>query len=173
MSQPTGGPATCASCGAPDDGELVICRFCARAVSASAQQSAIPCPNQQCRTLCRWGKQNCTKCKAWLVVSCVFCGGISPHSVASCLSCNEAFAGAPQRKMQIEQQRQHRQNMQSAQVFGDLALGAAGIFGGVAIASAFDHHDTGSIFDSFDGSSTSDDFDGDMSGGAFGSSDDD
>jgi len=137
MSQPTGGAATCANCGAPDGGELVICRFCARAVSAEAQASAIPCPNPQCRALCRWGKQNCRECKTWLVVSCVFCGSLSPHNISNCLSCREAFAGAPERKAQIHAQHQHRQNMQNAQVWGGLAIGVLG----VAASSDFDFGD--------------------------------
>lgn len=135
MSQPTGGAATCAHCGAPDGGETVICRYCGHAVSAEAQAHAIPCPNPQCRTLSRWGKQSCKQCNAWLVVTCVFCGTLSPHHVGSCLSCREAFAGAPQRKAQMHAHQQHRQNMQDAQVWGNLALGALGVAAEVSSSS--------------------------------------
>ena len=96
MSQVSGpGPtASCAACGAPDDGEFVNCRYCKHAVSAEALARAIPCPNPACRIACRWGKQKCAACQAWIVVSCVFCGSISPHNISNCLCCNEAFAGA-------------------------------------------------------------------------------
>lgn len=124
---------TCANCGAPDSGDVVICKFCKQAVSAEAQKSAIPCPNPNCRTLCRWGRQHCPQCKSWIVVSCVFCGALSPHSVSNCLKCNEAFAGAPQRKAQMEQQRQHQQSMQQMNAFGNIASGfLGGMAGGVA-----------------------------------------
>ncbi|MFO0735298.1 MAG: hypothetical protein U0270_05435 [Labilithrix sp.] len=140
---------TCQSCGAPDAGDLVICKFCRQAVSAEALKSAIPCPNPNCgtpqhRTLCRWGKQHCPVCRSWIVVSCVFCGALSPHNISNCLQCHEAFAGAPQRKAQLEQQRQHQQNMQQMNTFGNIASGflggmAGGAIGG-AIGSGFGHH---------------------------------
>lgn len=171
MSEPNAGAALCANCGAPDGGELVLCRYCAQAVSAEAQASAIPCPNPQCRTLCRWGKQNCVKCKTWLVVSCVFCGSLSPHNVSNCLSCREAFAGAPQRKAQMEASRQQQQNMQNAQVWGNLAIGALGVAGGIAASSSWSSGSSdsgGGLFDSF----SSDDSGGGFSAGEAFSSDD-
>src|SRR5262245_30000774 len=122
MGQGPGGMApTCNNCGAPDSGELVICKFCRQAVSAEAARTAIPCPNPQCRTLCRWGRQKCPQCQAWVVVSCVFCGALSPHNLSNCLSCNEAFAGAAQRKAQGEYQRQHQQSMQDVGIWGNVA----------------------------------------------------
>ena len=161
-----GGPAapapTCASCGAPDGGELVLCRFCRQAVSAEAARTAIPCPNPQCRTLCRWGKQRCAQCQAWIVVSCVFCGAISPHNVSSCMRCNEAFAGAAQRKAQMEQQRAQAQSAQQASVWGGVAASFLGAAAGSALGGAFHSHDDGwSSYDS--GSSSSFDV-GDFSG---------
>lgn len=155
---PAGPPPTCANCGAPDQGELVICRYCKQAVSAEAARTAIPCPNPQCRTLCRWGKQKCAECQAWLVVSCVFCGAISPHNISSCLRCNEAFAGAAQRKAQMEQQRQHQQNMQDASVWGNVAASFLGAAAGVAVSHSWHSHDGCSSHDSCS-SSSSDAFD--------------
>src|SRR5688572_4641018 len=99
MSQNQGGAApTCMNCGAPDSGELVVCRFCRQAVSAEVARTAIPCPNHQCRVPNRWGKQKCVQCQSWIVVSCVFCGALSPHNMSNCMRCNEAFAGAAERK---------------------------------------------------------------------------
>jgi len=137
MTQESGGGAspTCAACGAPDNGELVMCRFCKQAVSAEALRSAIPCPNQACRTACRWGKQKCGACQAWLVVSCVFCGSLSPHNISNCLHCKEAFAGAPQRKAAMQQQQQHQQNMQAVGTWGHVAAA----FAGAAVGSAVSH----------------------------------
>lgn len=176
MSQPNGPTATCGSCGAPDDGELVNCKYCRRAVSADALAKAIPCPNPACRMACRWGKQKCGACQAWIVVSCVFCGAISPHNCSNCLRCNEAFAGAMQRKQQMQQQQQHQQNMQAVGTWGHVAAAFAGAAVGGAIAS----HGSGGYYYSSDDSDDSppssvDDYDtsnviddvGDIGGGFF------
>lgn len=175
-----GGPvaaAMCANCGAPDNGEAVICRFCQRPVSAEAQRTAIPCPNPQCKLLNRWGRQKCAQCQAWIVVSCVFCGAISPHHVSNCLRCNEAFAGAAQRKAAMQQQQQHQQNMQSAGVWGNVAASFLGAAAGVAVSSIGHSHsydgcsayDSCSAPDSIDTGDISDAFD---DGGGFDFSDD-
>jgi hypothetical protein len=152
--------ATCNACGAPDNGELVTCRYCRQAVSAEAQRTAIPCPNQNCKMLCRWGKQKCGQCQSWLVVSCVFCGSLSPHSISNCLQCNEAFAGAAQRKAAMQQQQQHHQNMQQANVWGNVAASFAGAAVGVAISNhGYRSYDSCSSYESndFDVSGVSDD----------------
>jgi hypothetical protein len=128
-----------------------VCKFCKQAVSAEAARTAIPCPNPQCRALCRWGKQRCGQCQAWIVVSCVFCGAISPHNLSNCLQCNEAFAGAPQRKAQMEQQVQHQQNMQNASVWGNVAASFLGAAAGSAITHSWHSHDD---FSSYDGDSS-------------------
>jgi hypothetical protein len=97
------------------------------------------------------------QCQAWLVVSCVFCGAISPHNISNCLRCNEAFAGAAQRKQQMEQHRMHQQNMQNAAVWGNVAASFLGAAAGVAVAHSWHSHDGCSSHDSC--SSSSDDFD--------------
>ncbi len=130
-----GTSASCAACGAPDDGEAVHCKYCRQAVSAEVLAKAIPCPNPACRSACRWGKQKCSACQAWIVVSCVFCGSISPHHISSCLSCNEAFAGAMQRKQQAQQQQSHQQNMQAVNTWG----GVAAVFAGAAVGASLGH----------------------------------
>jgi hypothetical protein len=150
MSQTTGPTATCASCGAPDDGEFVSCKYCKRAVSAEALAKAIPCPNPACKTACRWGKQKCAACQAWIVVSCIFCGSISPHNCSNCLRCNEAFAGAPQRKAAMQQQQQHQQSMQAVGTWGNVAA----VFAGAAIGASLGSHQ----HDSYSYSSSSDDY---------------
>lgn len=68
-------------------------------------------------------------------MSCVFCGALSPHNISNCMRCNEAFAGAAQRKQQREQQRAHQQQMQSVGVWGNVAAA----FAGAAVGSAFTH----------------------------------
>lgn len=113
---------TCHSCGSPDDGELAHCRFCNAPLGGG---SPIPCPG--CRAQCRWGKQTCPACGAWIVVACVFCGAISPYNVPACLACHEAFAGAPERKAQRDRERATQQaSQETAQVVGALGsiLGA-------------------------------------------------
>jgi hypothetical protein len=137
--------ATCNTCGAPDSGELVTCKYCKQAVSAEAQRTAIPCPNPSCRVSCRWGKQKCGQCQAWLVVSCLFCGSLSPHNISNCMQCNEAFAGAAQRMAARQQQQQHQQNMQQANVLGNVAATFAGAALGVALSD-----DSGFDFGGFD-----------------------
>ena len=160
MGQEAGGAAICASCGAPDDGELVFCKYCKAPYSAEAARTAVPCPS--CRTACRWGKQKCVVCGAWLVVSCVFCGALSPHNVSNCLSCNEAFAGAPQRKAAMEQQRQHQQQMQDVGTWGSVAAAFAGGIVAAEIGSVgSSSSSSSSSFDlaTFDASNVSDDDD--------------
>ena len=173
MSQTTGPTATCGSCGAPDDGEFVNCKYCKRAVSAEALAKAIPCPNPACRMACRWGKQKCAACQAWIIVSCVFCGSLSPHNCSNCLRCNEAFAGAPQRKQAMQQQQQHHQNQQNIGMWG----GVAAAFAGAAVGGAIGSHHGGHYSDSSDYSpSSSNDYDvsnvvddvGDFGGGSWG-----
>jgi hypothetical protein len=123
----------CPSCGAPDDGEFAYCKFCKSAFSPEILRSAIPCP--RCRAACRWGKQKCGACQSWIVVSCVFCGALSPYNQQGCLSCREPFAGAPERKAQRQQQAQHRENMQVAGTVGNVAASFLGAMVGAELGS--------------------------------------
>jgi len=113
----------CTNCGAPDDGQEVICKFCQQPVSAQVQQTAIPCG--QCNHPNRWGRQQCSRCNAWIVVQCVFCGSLSPRTLGSCMKCNEAFAGAWQRKQAREGQKQVQE---AEEILGSIAAISAGIF---------------------------------------------
>lgn len=124
--------AACSLCGAPDDGEFVVCRFCAHPFSEEASQNAIPCP--RCGIACRWGKQKCGRCQAWLVVSCVFCGAFSPYNVANCLQCGEAFAGAAQRKAAVESQRETQEAMNVVSTVGSVAAPLLGIALGAVLS---------------------------------------
>jgi hypothetical protein len=153
-------PATCANCGAPDNGELVSCKFCHQPISAEIARAAIPCPNPQCRTQNRWGRQRCIKCEAWVVVSCVFCGSLSPHTLSNCLQCNEAFAGAMLRKQQMEQNQRQQNYGESAGIWGNVAASFLGAAAGAAVVSTFDgSSDYTSDDDDYDASDVSDDTD--------------
>jgi hypothetical protein len=155
--QPPNQQARCGSCGAPDDGELVLCRYCKNAISPALLQSAIPCP--QCRQPNRWGRQKCAPCSAWLVVACVFCGALSPHNQSACLACQQPFAGAMQRKQAMQQQQQHQQNMQTAGVVGNIAASFLGAAAGSAVTHSWysndvphHHHSWGGTQESWDNS---------------------
>jgi hypothetical protein len=65
----------------------------------------------------------------------VFCGAISPHNISNCLQCNEAFAGAMQRKQAMQQQQQHQQQMQAVGTWGNVAAAFAGAAVGASIGS--------------------------------------
>jgi len=81
------------------------------------------------------------------------------------MRCNEAFAGAAQRKAQMEQHRQHQQNMQAASTWGHVAASFLGAAAGVAVSSSWSSSDSyssydddsPSSFDSFDFSGVADD----------------
>jgi predicted ATP-dependent serine protease len=66
----------------------------------------------------------------WLVVSCIFCGALSPHSAGACLQCREAFQGAHERKMARAQAIAHQQNMQVVAAVAPVATYAAAEIGG-------------------------------------------
>lgn len=129
---------TCENCGAPAQPGVLKCFYCSRPVSAELAKHAIPCP--KCKEPNLWGAQRCVRCQDWIVVQCVFCGGISPHNQTACLNCKEPFAGAPERKARMDAERaaqqqreiqheQHHQNIETAAVVGSVA---ASFLGGVA-----------------------------------------
>jgi hypothetical protein len=160
MSGPTSGQApSCTACGAPEDTTLVTCKFCQHPYNAEVARTAIPCPS--CKTLNRYGAQKCVHCQAWVVVSCVFCGSLSPCTMSSCLQCNEAFAGAPQRKAAMDSQRQQQQ---AISLVGAAAPILGGVLGGIVAAelgsssSSDDSYDNSSSdVDTYDNSSFDDD----------------
>ena len=136
-----------------------MCHFCRQAISAEILAKAIPCPNPQCRTQNRYGRQKCVACQAWVVVSCVFCGALSPCNLSNCLQCNEAFAGAVERKQAIQSQQQHASNMQAVGTWGGVAAAFAGAVVGAELGSLgnrgggyYESNNTfgGGVFDSAD-----------------------
>jgi hypothetical protein len=109
--------ATCPSCGAPDNGEFALCHYCSAPFSPEIAASAVPCP--ACGAHCRSGRERCGACGVWLVVACVFCGAHSPYNVPACLACQEPFAGAPERKAEIDRARALREaSAEAAEVIG-------------------------------------------------------
>jgi hypothetical protein len=72
------------------------------------------------------------------VVQCVFCGAISPHTMSACMGCNEAFAGAPERKAAREAQVQSQQNVQTAVAVGGVAASFLGAMAGGVLGGLLD-----------------------------------
>jgi hypothetical protein len=92
--------ADCENCGAPDDGEHVLCKFCKSPISKDLLSSAIPCPT--CKAPNRAGRPTCAACNGSLLLACVFCGHQSPASFSDCQKCGQGFAGAAERKKKQE-----------------------------------------------------------------------
>jgi|JI10StandDraft_1071094.scaffolds.fasta_scaffold52103_2 phage FluMu protein Com len=161
----------CAHCGAPRTPGFAACKFCntvfAREAQTTVQDNAVPCP--QCKTLNEWGAQRCVKCQTWVVVQCVFCHALSPNHVPACLSCKQAFAGAPERLAARQAQIDSQQRMQVVSSVGGVAASFLGAVAGAALTggrsygggySSGHHHDSGSgsgLLDAFSSSSSSSD----------------
>jgi hypothetical protein len=143
--------ATCTSCGAPDDGELVICKFCQRPLSEEILRWAIPCP--RCANKNRWGKQRCLGCGVWIVVSCLFCGALSPCSMPACLACKEPFAGAAERRAAQARAVQQREVASAVNTWGPLAGGFLGAIAGGVVAEGLSSAYHGHYHPSWDASS--------------------
>jgi hypothetical protein len=88
--------AECENCGAPDDGEHVMCKYCKSPITKDLLSSAIACP--VCKAPNRAGRSTCSSCNGSLLLTCLFCGHESPASMSDCQKCGEAFAGAAERK---------------------------------------------------------------------------
>jgi hypothetical protein len=95
--------AECNNCGAPDDGEHVVCKFCKQPITKDLLDSAIACPT--CRAPNRAGRSTCSSCNGSLLYTCVFCGHQTVASKSDCEKCGEAFAGAAERKQQRESEK--------------------------------------------------------------------
>ena len=74
---------------------LVACKFCNTPFVRDIAAEAVQC--LQCGTYSDIRMTNCVKCKAWVVVKCIFCGGVSPHHYPACAHCREPFSGAAER----------------------------------------------------------------------------
>ena len=90
----------CENCGAPDDGEHVLCKYCKSPITKDLLKSAVACPT--CKAPNRAGRANCAACNGSLLLTCLFCGHQSPASFSDCQKCGQGFAGAAERKKQQE-----------------------------------------------------------------------
>jgi hypothetical protein len=135
------GEELCNHCGAPRMAGYAACKYCKTpfphvgSMHGDPQTNAIPCP--RCNTLNEAGVQKCVQCQTWLVVQCVFCHALSPHNAPACLRCGEAFAGAPQRFAERQQQQRLQQGLNIAGQVGNVA---ASFLGAAAAAGVFSGH---------------------------------
>jgi hypothetical protein len=127
----------CPNCGAPRVAGFAACKFCKTPFVKNTQTNAIPCP--RCNTLNELGGQKCVQCQAWIVVQCVFCHALSPHNVPACLSCHEAFAGAPQRLQERQTQQHVEQGLHIASSVGGVAASFLGAAAGAALGGSHHH----------------------------------
>jgi hypothetical protein len=148
-------PECCPNCGAPRTAGLAECRFCKTPLVANTQEEAVPCPS--CGALCEWGSQQCAVCHAWVVVECVFCHALSPHHLSNCLSCGEAFAGAPERFEERKRAAALEQGLHIASTVGGVAASFLGAMAGSAILSEASHHHGGGLLDVLTGDDDRDD----------------
>ena len=110
-----------------------MCQFCGQAVSAERLRTAVPCPRGDCRTLNVWGATRCLRCTSWIVVQCVFCGGLSPYNQSACLNCREPFYGAPQRKAARDAEISRQHGLETVSTVGGVAAPFLGAMAGGAI----------------------------------------
>jgi hypothetical protein len=127
------GMDACPNCTAPREAGLVVCRFCQTPLVRDVQTEAVQC--QQCSTYSDIRATNCVKCKAWVVVKCMFCGGLSPHHYPACVHCRELFSGAAERWQQRKEQYESAQRMQMVSSVGGVAAAFLGAAAGVALSN--------------------------------------
>lgn len=132
----------CKNCGAPRQPGLAACRFCRTPFVANVHTQAVPCP--RCSTINEWGAQKCAQCATWIVVQCVFCSALSPHHVAACLTCKEAFAGAPERLAARQAQAEQKRTMEVVGTVGGVAASFLGAMAGAALNSDWSSGDDSS-----------------------------
>lgn len=157
----------CPNCTAPREVGAVVCKFCQTALVRDVQNEAVKCP--QCSAYSDIRATNCVKCKAWVVVKCIFCGGLSPHHFVACVHCREVFAGAAERWQHRKEQYESQQRMQMISSVGGVAAAFLGAAAGAALSDgafgevvAHKHRRHGHGDD--DGSSWTDIFSGDDDG---------
>ncbi|MFO0682967.1 MAG: hypothetical protein U0234_13005 [Sandaracinus sp.] len=101
----------CDNCGAPYEDGLASCAFCDMPIVG--RSAGVRCP--ACSELNTADRRACAMCGAAFTKGCVFCGRVAFLTATACPGCNEAFAGAEQRKSQREAQAKQQQQMQLAQ----------------------------------------------------------
>jgi hypothetical protein len=123
----------CPNCTAPREAGAVICKFCQTPLVRDVATEAVKCP--QCGTYSDIRATNCSKCRAWVVVKCIFCSAVSPHHFPACTRCGEAFAGAMERWQARKEQAESAQRMQMISTVGGVAAAFLGAATGAAISS--------------------------------------
>jgi len=124
----------CPNCTAPREAGLVVCRYCKTPMVRDVQNEAVQCT--QCSTYSDIRATNCVKCKAWVVVKCIFCGTLSPHHFPACVHCRETFIGATERWQQRKQHHESAQRMQMVSTVGGVAASFLGAAAGVALSGS-------------------------------------
>jgi hypothetical protein len=120
MTETKAGPDThCDNCGAPHQDGLAACAFCDFPIVG--RSSGIRCPS--CSEISTADRRSCAQCSTPFTKGCVFCGRVAFLTATACPGCNEAFAGAEQRKKQQEEAAKQQQVMGIAQQ-GIAMLGA-------------------------------------------------
>ncbi len=137
MSEPHKTP-DCPRCGAPQKHGYVLCPFCRAPYSEQAARHAIPC--KRCSELSAWGQSKCVRCQAWIVVQCLFCGNLSPHSMSGCLGCGEAFQGMAQRKAARDAEVSRQRTLQTVGTWGPVGASFLGSVAGAYLGSGASHH---------------------------------
>lgn len=125
------GMENCPNCTAPREAGLVACKFCNTPFVKDVATEAVQCP--QCSAYSDIRMTNCVKCKAWVVVKCMFCGSLSPHHYPACVSCREPFAGAAERFQARQEQIASQQRMQMISSVGSVAAAFLGAAAGSAL----------------------------------------
>lgn len=122
---------TCPNCTAPREAGLVTCKFCNTPFVRDIAAEAVQC--LKCGTYSDIRMTNCVKCKAWVVVKCIFCGGVSPHHYPACAHCREPFSGAAERWQARQEAAQSQQRMQMISSVGGVAAAFLGAAAGAAL----------------------------------------
>ena len=125
---------TCPNCTAPREAGLVACKFCNTPFVADVTAEAVQCTS--CGTYSDIRMTNCVKCKAWVVVKCIFCGGLSPHHFAACQHCHEQFQGAAERWQARQDQANSARNMEILSTVGGVAAAFLGAAAGAALSDS-------------------------------------
>lgn len=131
----------CPNCTAPREAGAVVCKFCKTPLVRDIQAEAVQCP--QCKEYSDIRATNCVKCKACVVVKCIFCGGLSPHHYPACAHCREVFSGAAERWQARKDAAESQQRMQMLSGVGSVAAAFLGAAAGVALTDSNQEHSAG------------------------------
>jgi len=131
----------CENCGAPHEDGLASCAFCDMPIVG--RSSGVRCP--ACSELNTAERRTCAHCAHAFTKGCVFCGKVAFLTATACPGCNEAFAGAEQRKANRDaQQKQQQQLNLASQGIGAVAQFASSTAGQDLLESLTGGHHGGS-----------------------------